>query len=146
MKRWFWSVSKEIRTSYSLLWLGFPLIVYLYTLRAFRERWKSAAKWLLSKALIFAIMHTESVFNPLARSHILAFGFMQIVPESAGRDASGLRKRTFINRPWLVWAQKNIEMGAAFLPILDCQYLKSITDVHSQQLCIITVIVMWLKM
>ena len=36
--------------------------------------------------LVFAIMHTESNFNPFAKSHIPAFGLMQIVPRSAGRD------------------------------------------------------------
>ena len=36
---------------------------------------------------IFAIIHSESSFNPLSRSYVPAFGLMQIVPTTAGADA-----------------------------------------------------------
>lgn len=100
---------------------------------------KSAAKWQVSEALIMAIMHTESAFNPLARSHIPAFGLMQIVPKSAGRDASRLvfgEERLLKGRD-LFEPETNIEMGAAYLHILDRRYLKGITDAKSRQLCVI---------
>jgi membrane-bound lytic murein transglycosylase C len=100
---------------------------------------KSAAKWQVSEALIMAIMHTESAFNPLARSHIPAFGLMQIVPKSAGRDASRLvfgEERLLKGRD-LFEPETNIEMGAAYLHILDRCYLKGITDAKSRQLCVI---------
>jgi membrane-bound lytic murein transglycosylase C len=100
---------------------------------------KSAAKWQVSLALIMAIMHTESAFNPLARSHIPAFGLMQIVPESAGRDASRLvfGEERLLKGHDLFEPETNIEMGAAYLHILDRQYLKGITDAKSRQLCVI---------
>ena len=47
---------------------------------------KQARKQKLPVPLVFAIMHSESSFNPRARSHIPAFGLMQIVPRSAGID------------------------------------------------------------
>ena len=47
---------------------------------------KQAAKQELPVPLVFAIMHSESSFNPRARSHIPAYGLMQIVPKSAGID------------------------------------------------------------
>ncbi|MFT7261444.1 MAG: membrane-bound lytic murein transglycosylase C [Glaciecola sp.] len=100
---------------------------------------KSAAKWQVPAALIMAIMHTESAFNPLARSHIPAFGLMQIVPKSAGRDASRLvfgEERLLKGRD-LFEPETNIEMGAAYLHILDRRYLKGITDAKSRQLCVI---------
>jgi membrane-bound lytic murein transglycosylase C len=100
---------------------------------------KSAAKWQVSAALIMAIMHTESAFNPLARSHIPAFGLMQIVPKSAGRDASRLvfgEERLLKGRD-LFEPATNIEMGAAYLHILDRRYLKGITDAESRQMCVI---------
>lgn len=100
---------------------------------------KSADKWQVSAPLIMAIMHTESAFNPLARSHIPAFGLMQIVPKSAGRDASRLvfgEERLLVGRD-LFEPETNIEMGAAYLHILDTQYLKGITDPASRQICVI---------
>lgn len=99
----------------------------------------SAAKWQVPAALILAIMHTESAFNPLARSHVPAFGLMQIVPKSAGRDASRLvfgRERLLTGQD-LYQPETNIEMGAAYLHILDSKYLKGITDADSRQLCVI---------
>lgn len=99
----------------------------------------SAAKWQVPTALILAIMHTESAFNPLARSHVPAFGLMQIVPKSAGRDASRLvfgRERLLTGQD-LYKPETNIEMGAAYLHILDSKYLKGITDAESRQLCVI---------
>ena len=41
----------------------------------------------LQPSLIFAIMETESHFNPRARSPIPAFGLMQLVPSSGGVDS-----------------------------------------------------------
>ncbi|CCK75957.1 Lytic transglycosylase catalytic [Oleispira antarctica RB-8] len=99
----------------------------------------SALKWQVPAALIMAIMHTESAFNPLARSHIPAFGLMQIVPKSAGRDASRLvfgEERLLVGRD-LYEPETNIEMGAAYLHILDRKYLKGITDDKSRQLCVV---------
>jgi membrane-bound lytic murein transglycosylase C len=75
----------------------------------------------------------------LARSHIPAFGLMQIVPKSAGRDASRLvfgEERLLKGRD-LFEPATNIEMGAAYLHILDRRYLKGITDAESRQMCVI---------
>ncbi|WP_159739967.1 transglycosylase SLT domain-containing protein, partial [Vibrio atypicus] len=49
---------------------------------------QQAKRYNLDPALLLAIVHTESSFNPLARSPIPAFGLMQIVPTSAGKDVS----------------------------------------------------------
>lgn len=99
----------------------------------------SAAKWQVPPALIMAIMHTESAFNPLARSHIPAFGLMQIVPKSAGRDASRLvfGQERLLSGQDLYNPETNIEMGAAYLHILDSKYLKGIVDEKSRELCVI---------
>lgn len=48
---------------------------------------KEASRQQLPIALIFAIMHSESSFNPMARSYVPAYGLMQIVPHTAGIDA-----------------------------------------------------------
>jgi membrane-bound lytic murein transglycosylase C len=100
---------------------------------------QSAEKWQVPAALIMAIMHTESAFNPLARSHIPAFGLMQIVPKSAGRDASRLvfGEERLLKGLDLYEPETNIEMGAAYLHILDQKYLKGIANANSRQLCVI---------
>lgn len=46
-----------------------------------------AEKHDVDPALIMAIIHTESMFNPRARSHTPAYGLMQVVPHTGGRDA-----------------------------------------------------------
>jgi len=64
----------------------------------------NADKRNIDASLVLAVMHTESAFNPMATSHIPAFGLMQIVPKSAGKDVTAhlfgkptlLRRRTFI--------------------------------------------------
>src|SRR5690554_8136195 len=88
-----------------------------------------AKKWDVEPALVMAIMQTESAFNPMARSHIPAFGLMQIVPASAGRDASKAvwGKDQLLTGQQLFNPQTNIELGCAYLNILDKRYLKSIT-------------------
>ena len=48
---------------------------------------KYCTKRNLDKSVVYGLIHTESYFNPMARSHIPAFGLMQIVPTSGGRDA-----------------------------------------------------------
>ncbi|TXL12065.1 hypothetical protein BMR04_15780, partial [Methylococcaceae bacterium HT3] len=56
-------------------------------------RYSARVKQIASKenipiSLVFAVIETESNFNPLAKSHVPAYGLMQIVPMSAGKDAS----------------------------------------------------------
>jgi len=98
-----------------------------------------AKKWDVEPALVMAIMQTESAFNPMARSHIPAFGLMQIVPASAGRDASKAvwGKDQLLTGQQLFNPQTNIELGCAYLNILDKRYLKSITHPESRLYCTI---------
>ena len=51
------------------------------------EIFKQSERFGIDPAIVFAIIHTESSFNPKARSHIPAYGLMQLVPKSGGRDA-----------------------------------------------------------
>ncbi len=89
--------------------------------------------------MIFALIEAESAFNPLAKSHIPAYGLMQIVPQSAGQDASALihGKATLLSPSYLYNSKKNIEMGVAYIYILYYRYLKSIDDPVSRLYCTI---------
>ncbi|MCK9454341.1 MAG: murein transglycosylase domain-containing protein [Sulfurimonas sp.] len=89
--------------------------------------------------LIFAIMHSESSFNPRARSHIPAYGLMQIVPRSAGIDAYLFlyNEKKLVSSNYLYNSKNNITMGSAYLHILYYKYLKEIKDPQSRLYCTI---------
>ncbi|MBA6389914.1 DUF3393 domain-containing protein [Colwellia sp. BRX10-3] len=91
---------------------------------------QQAEKWQIPASLILAIIHTESSFNPLARSHVPAFGLMQIVPGSAGKDVTEfLNGKTTLLRPeYLYSAEQNIEAGSVYLHLLMSRYFKGVTD------------------
>lgn len=100
---------------------------------------KAAKQWNIDAALVMAITHTESHFNPLARSHIPAFGLMQIVPASAGKDASKFMtgKSRILTSTELYDANFNLETGSAYLSMLQTHYLKGITNPTSRLYCAI---------
>lgn len=87
--------------------------------------------------LIFSVIHTESHFNPFARSRIPAYGLMQIVPHSAGQDATRFLydEPLILNAVDLFQPKKNIEVGTAYLRLLFSHYLKDITNVQSRWYC-----------
>ncbi|MCD6487063.1 MAG: membrane-bound lytic murein transglycosylase MltC [Syntrophobacterales bacterium] len=93
----------------------------------------------ISKNLVYAIIKTESDFNPYAVSSAPAFGLMQIVPTTAGQDvhrflnnADGLPSREFLFNPG-----NNIQYGTAYLHILHYKYLNDIQDPVSREYCVI---------
>ncbi len=71
--------------------------------------------------LIYAIMRQESAFNPEARSHMDAFGLMQVIPEVAERHRE-LAKVSFKNPEELFAPEVNIPVGAAVLKSLFGKY------------------------
>jgi len=94
----------------------------------------NAKRFDLSEDVVMAIIHTESHFNPLARSHVPAFGLMQIVPSTAGRDATRelYQKPSLLSAQYLYNPKKNIEVGAAYLHVLYYDYFKSIKNPQSR--------------
>ena len=93
----------------------------------------------LSPRLIYAIMRTESAFNPFAVSNAGALGLMQVVPESAGGEVqayltgkAGKPSSSFLFDP-----KSNIEYGSAYLHLLGTRYFNGVTDPTSRELCMI---------
>lgn len=99
----------------------------------------SAAKEQIPISLVYAIIHSESAFNPMARSHIPAFGLMQIVPKTAGLDSYyylyGYKK--LLCASYLYSPNNNIRIGAAYLHIIYYRYLKNIKNRQSRLYCTI---------
>jgi len=96
-----------------------------------------AATYQLEPAVVFAIIHTESYYNPKARSHVPAFGLMQIVPRSAGRDVYQFLhgEDKLVSENYLYDPQKNIEMGAAYVHILMMRSFRRVADPECRLLC-----------
>lgn len=90
-------------------------------------------------ALAFAIMQTESSFNPKAKSHVPAYGLMQIVPASAGADCAKSLKKPFAKPTanYLYEPENNVEMGVHYLYLLKKRHYAKVIDKDSQTLCII---------
>lgn len=100
---------------------------------------KQANKQNIPIPLVFAIMHSESSFNPRARSHVPAYGLMQIVPRTAGIDTYYYlyKKKRLVSGRYLYDSTNNITMGTAYLHILYYKYLKDIKNPDSRLFCTI---------
>jgi len=99
----------------------------------------NAKRFLLSPQWLLAIMHTESSFNPMARSWVPAYGLMQIVPTTAGIDSYMFlyKKRRLLSASYLYNANNNIETGSAYFHILYYKYLSAIKNPTSRLYCAI---------
>ena len=98
---------------------------YLPTVR------KNAKRFKLKPQLVFAIIHTESYFNPMAVSSCNAIGMMQIIPEYAGREAyiKLYGDDTVPTWKYLFLPENNIRLGSAYLSILRYRHFR---DIHGE--------------
>jgi membrane-bound lytic murein transglycosylase C len=96
-----------------------------------------AVKEGLNPALVFAVIQTESSFNPRATSYVPAYGLMQIVPATAGVDAYNYlhSEKKLVSGEYLYDSTNNIEMGSAYLHILYYNYFKDVKDPLSRLFC-----------
>jgi len=128
--------TKEIR------YVVIPMVKDHREVRALKYRplvERFARDFAISPNLVYAIIKTESDFNPYAVSRAPAFGLMQVVPATAGQDvhrflkgAGGLPSREFLMRP-----EDNIRYGTAYLHLLQDRYLSRIRDPVSREYCVI---------
>lgn len=120
--------------------VSFPLVPDHLPLRAAKVRplvEAAAARFGVGRSLIYAVMRTESSFNPYAVSSAGAFGLMQVVPASAGADVRGfLEGRSEPPTPaFLLDPANNITYGAAYLHLLDARHLARVADPASRLYC-----------
>jgi membrane-bound lytic murein transglycosylase C len=94
----------------------------------------SARRYDVPPSLIYAVIEVESAFNPYAVSAAQAYGLMQVVPATAGRDVFEKVKRQpgKPTRDQLFKPDFNIDVGSAYLHLVDDLYLKDISDSASR--------------
>lgn len=90
--------------------------------------------------LIFAIIHTESYYNPAARSFANALGLMQLVPSTGGRDAyrALYNKDGVPTQEYLFNPENNVRMGAVYVDLLLNRYLRGVEDMRVRELLMIS--------
>jgi len=121
----------------------FPLVATHLQLRAYKYAplvQKYGNKYQVTESLIYAVIKTESSFNPFAISHAPAYGLMQIVPSTAGRDVfDKIKQRSGQPSPqYLYDPENNIDTGAAYLKILQERYLVKIKDHNALRYSVIS--------
>ncbi len=91
---------------------------------------RASKKYGIPEDLIYAIIKTESSFNPYAVSWANAYGLMQVVPKTAGRDVfQKIKKRSGQPSPkYLYNPENNIDTGTAYFYILKHNYLKDLAN------------------
>ena len=106
---------------------------YLPMIREYAQRYD------VDVPLVCAVIHTESFFNPKAKSSVPALGLMQLVPKSGGREAYlFVYKDDRILPPSYFYNPKqNIELGSAYLYLLRNRFFAGVEDDEKAQLCVI---------
>ena len=101
---------------------------------------KQSKRFEIDPAVAFAIMHTESSFNPMARSPVPAYGLMQLVPQSGARDAFNYiyKRDKLVTGLYLYIPKNNVDLGCAYIRKLRYVYFKNIKDDTSAYYCTIS--------
>lgn len=99
-----------------------------------------AARYRISPSLVYAIIRTESNFNPYAVSSAPAYGMMQLVPSSGGREAFRHAKGRdeMPSREYLFDPANNIELGTAYLNVLFEREMDDVANPVSREYCVIS--------
>ena len=98
-----------------------------------------SAEYQVPSPVVFAVMETESMFNPTARSGAPAFGLMQLVPTSGARDAYRYVYKVdkVVSDTYLYNPENNVRLGAAYIRRLNSEYLVGIQSDESRMLATI---------
>ncbi|USD32887.1 MULTISPECIES: membrane-bound lytic murein transglycosylase MltC [Vibrio] len=108
-----------------------PMVEEQFEIRSYKYAdivQRASRRYGIPEDLIYAIIKTESSFNPYAVSWANAYGLMQVVPKTAGRDVFKLvKKKSGQPSPeYLFNPENNIDTGTAYFYILKSRYLKDV--------------------
>ncbi|KOO13507.1 murein transglycosylase [Vibrio xuii] len=108
-----------------------PMVEEQFEIRSYKYAdivQRASRKYDIPEDLIYAIIKTESSFNPYAVSWANAYGLMQVVPKTAGKDVFKLvKKKSGQPTPeYLFNPENNIDTGTAYFYILKNRYLKDV--------------------
>jgi len=123
--------SKIKNTKVFILKVPLPKNTYIIKARNYKKDvFEKAKRFKIPPYLIYGVIHTESSFNPMARSYIPAFGLMQIVPQTAGKDTYKMLygKAKLLTPSYLYNPSNNILIGSGYLYKLYYQYFKNVKD------------------
>ncbi|MEF1289536.1 membrane-bound lytic murein transglycosylase MltC [Vibrio sp. M260118] len=108
-----------------------PMVEEQFEIRSYKYAdivQRASRKYDIPEDLIYAIIKTESSFNPYAVSWANAYGLMQVVPKTAGKDVFKLvKKKSGQPSPeYLFNPENNIDTGTAYFYILKNRYLRDV--------------------
>ena len=88
-----------------------------------------SARHQVDASLILAVIHTESFFNPRAKSRCGAYGLMQLIPRHGARAAYEFvyGQDRLVSPSYLYNPKNNIELGAAYLHLLGKQHFQGLS-------------------
>ncbi|MCG9651247.1 membrane-bound lytic murein transglycosylase MltC [Vibrio brasiliensis] len=120
-----------------------PMVEEQFEIRSYKYAdivQRASRKYDIPEDLIYAIIKTESSFNPYAVSWANAYGLMQVVPKTAGKDVFKLVKnRSGQPTPeYLFNPENNIDTGTAYFYILKNRYLKDVSHPTSLEYSMIS--------
>nr|MBC8459063.1 DUF3393 domain-containing protein [Deltaproteobacteria bacterium] len=100
---------------------------------------KYTNKYDLDIPMVMAVIHTESYFNPLARSWANAHGLMQIVPKYAGRETHQylFNEDKIPTASYLYKPDNNILLGTTYLYLLLKKYFNLVSGVNKRDYLVI---------
>lgn len=95
----------------------------------------SAKKYGLEPAFVFAVIHTESFFNPRARSQAPAFGLMQLMAQSGAREAHQYiyKEDKLLSPEELYDPDTNVLLGATYLHMLMTRHFGKIKNPENRR-------------
>ncbi len=95
---------------------------------------QEAKRFGLQPELIMAVIHTESHFDPMARSHVPAYGLMQLVPKFGAREAFRFLhgQDRLLPADYLYVPENNISLGSGYLHLLLYKYFATETNPASR--------------